>query len=132
MSGPADCLQKTNPLQYHCTVLGVLWPAPDDDAAKPEQGKVKSGSDLGELLAKTVNRAVGSVPLFRYQLIEAPASTEDGLRDYLGELIELLLDEQRAKAAGMDMGFRKTLLDDLQKLINDKKKLTDMAVHEAK
>ncbi|KAF3918259.1 hypothetical protein ABW21_db0201477 [Orbilia brochopaga] len=98
-----------NPLEYHCTVLNALW-------VDNSSSDAMDGGKLAEKLSGMVHRRVREKNLFKYSLIQTPETLENGLRDNLASLLEILLDEKAASAAGMNPGVRKKLVDDLQRI----------------
>lgn len=61
-------------------------------------------------LSDAVRASLMKQQLFKHRNIGDPKQLEDGVRDYLLSFFELVLDEAKAIAAGMDLTFRKSMI----------------------
>ncbi|KAF2497346.1 hypothetical protein BU16DRAFT_525041 [Lophium mytilinum] len=102
-----------NPLEFHCTILSALWIEP--------VGASIDGTGLAKLLTEMVHRQVKDNTLFAYKLMVTGKDLATGMDDFMGSLIDLLMDESMSKAAGINPGIRQKLLDDMNILIDREK-----------
>lgn len=90
------------------------------------------GTRLAKILTEMVHRKIKDDALFRYSLIVQGKDLITGMNDYMGPLIELLMDDEKSKAAGIDPGVRNKLLKDMELLIDREKILNDKIAKENK
>lgn len=90
------------------------------------------GTKLAKILTEMVHRKIKDNALFAYSLMAQGADLATGMNDFMGPLIDLLMDDDRSRAAGIDPGVRQKLLADMDILIDREKVLADKAAQESK
>lgn len=83
------------------------------------------GSGLAKMLTEMVHRQVKDSSLFAYQLMTKGKVLSSGLDDFMGSLIDLLMDESKSKEAGINPSVRQKLIDDMNSLVNKEKLLAE-------
>lgn len=76
------------------------------------------GAGLAKILTEMVHRQAKDDVLFNYSLMVKGSDLSTGMKDFMGPLIDILMDEAKAKEAGMDLGVRQKLNDDMMVLVD--------------
>jgi hypothetical protein len=74
------------------------------------------GAGLARLLAGMVNQQAKNKPTFNFSMLHQGDATLDGLTNYFTDLIDILMDEERAEKAGIKPKVREVMVRDLARI----------------